>query len=137
MRRAFVNCRLFDGEREHAGCAVIVEDGNVVDLVDDKDAASLADERVDLDGLQLVPGFVDLQVNGGGGVLLNNTPDLDTVHRMSAGHRRAFTSRARTLTRCAAACTMRRRCGDSTGRRSSCCVRWRRATRSSRSHPNA
>ena len=36
-----------------------------------------AGERVALGGGVLAPGFIDLQVNGGGGVLLNDRPDVD------------------------------------------------------------
>ena len=87
MRKAIVNCRLFDGEQEHVGLAVIVEDGQIVDIVDEKVAESLADEAVDCDGLQLVPGFIDLQVNGGGGVLFNDAPTVDTLRTIVAAHR--------------------------------------------------
>ena len=51
-------------------------------------------ERVDADGGMLVPGFVDLQVNGGGGVMLNDRPrcrhdphDLRARTRRSARRR--------------------------------------------------
>jgi len=37
---------------------------------------------VDLKGAHLVPGFVDLQVNGGGDVLLNDSPDAATMARL-------------------------------------------------------
>ena len=39
------------------------------------------------------PGFVDLQVNGGGGALLNNTPDAEGVRTIVAAHRRSGTTR--------------------------------------------
>jgi N-acetylglucosamine-6-phosphate deacetylase len=87
MRRAFVNCRLFDGEREHPGRAPIVEGGRVIELADEGSAASLADELVDLEGLHLVPGFIDLQVNGGGGMLFNDAPTVDTLRTIVAAHR--------------------------------------------------
>ncbi|WP_170582628.1 N-acetylglucosamine-6-phosphate deacetylase [Ruegeria arenilitoris] len=41
-----------------------------------------------LDGGLLVPGFIDLQVNGGGGAMLNNAPDLETLRTMSVAHAR-------------------------------------------------
>lgn len=34
----------------------------------------------------LVPGFIDVQVNGGGGVLLNHQPDVAALKRMSQAH---------------------------------------------------
>ena len=87
MRKAIVNCRLFDGEREHTGRAVIIEGGQVLDLVTDDRAASRADESIDLDGLRLVPGFIDLQVNGGGGVQFNDAPTVDTIRTIGRAHR--------------------------------------------------
>jgi len=43
---------------------------------------------IDLAGGFLVPGFVDLQVNGGGGVMLNDGQDVDTLQRMAQAHAR-------------------------------------------------
>jgi N-acetylglucosamine-6-phosphate deacetylase len=37
-------------------------------------APSAGDEVIDLAGGWLLPGFIDTQVNGGGGVLFNDTP---------------------------------------------------------------
>ncbi|MEX0317490.1 MAG: N-acetylglucosamine-6-phosphate deacetylase [Ruegeria sp.] len=46
-----------------------------------------ADTRIThLDGGMLAPGFVDLQVNGGGGVMFNNAPELSTLRRMAEAH---------------------------------------------------
>ncbi|MHA6325943.1 N-acetylglucosamine-6-phosphate deacetylase [Roseivivax sp. CAU 1753] len=42
---------------------------------------------VDLDGDILAPGFVDLQVNGGGGVNLNDDPSIETLKRIASAHR--------------------------------------------------
>jgi N-acetylglucosamine-6-phosphate deacetylase len=39
-----------------------------------------------LDGGLVVPGFVDLQVNGGGGVLFNNAPTLESIRTICAAH---------------------------------------------------
>lgn len=41
-----------------------------------------------LDGGLLTPGFVDLQVNGGGGVMLNNAPEVATLRTMAQAHAR-------------------------------------------------
>ncbi|MCI4592652.1 N-acetylglucosamine-6-phosphate deacetylase [Sphingobium sp. BYY-5] len=43
-------------------------------------------EALDLDGGWIVPGFIDTQVNGGGGVLFNDQPDVDTIARIGAAH---------------------------------------------------
>ena len=43
-------------------------------------------ERHALDGGMLVPGFIDLQVNGGGGVLFNNAPTVESIRTICAAH---------------------------------------------------
>lgn len=48
--------------------------------------------RQHLDGGILVPGFIDVQVNGGGGVLLNDHPDVEGVRAIAAAHRRFGTT---------------------------------------------
>jgi N-acetylglucosamine-6-phosphate deacetylase len=48
--------------------------------------------RHDLGGGILTPGFIDLQVNGGGGVLFNDRPDIDTLRVIAKAHRRFGTT---------------------------------------------
>jgi N-acetylglucosamine-6-phosphate deacetylase len=43
-------------------------------------------------GVTLAPGFIDLQVNGGGDALLNDDPSVETVARIAAAHRRFGTT---------------------------------------------
>ena len=48
-----------------------------------------ASARVEnLDGQLLVPGFIDTQVNGGGGMLFNDAPDSESIRAIGAAHRR-------------------------------------------------
>jgi N-acetylglucosamine-6-phosphate deacetylase len=49
-------------------------------------------ERVDLGGKILLPGFIDTQVNGGGGVLFNDSPTVDAIATIGAAHRRFGTT---------------------------------------------
>lgn len=72
---------VFDGGALHPGLAVRVEAGRVVAV----GAPPPGAER--LAGV-LVPGYLDLQVNGGGGVLLNNDPSVAGMLAMAAAHRR-------------------------------------------------
>ena len=44
--------------------------------------------EVDLGGGILAPGFIDVQVNGGGGALMNDDPSADVVARIAESHRK-------------------------------------------------
>ena len=86
MRNALVNGRIATGGRLLEGHAVLIEDGRITAILPDGDLR-IRDARMhDLDGLLLLPGFIDTQVNGGGGVLFNDAPALDTIRRMAAAH---------------------------------------------------
>lgn len=50
------------------------------------DAGEPAD-MIDLEGGYLLPGFIDTQVNGGGGVLFNDAPAVETIAAIGAAHR--------------------------------------------------
>jgi N-acetylglucosamine-6-phosphate deacetylase len=77
--------QLFDG-RLHEGMALCVEAGRVSDLRLAQDLPSGA-KRQQVAGL-VTPGFLDLQVNGGGDALLNADPTASAMRRMAAAHRR-------------------------------------------------
>jgi len=83
---ALAGARVFDGEttREHA--AVLVRDRTVLAIVPEREVPSQADLR-DLGGGLLVPGFIDLQVNGGAGVMLNDGPSPAAMATIAAAHR--------------------------------------------------
>ncbi|WP_313192784.1 N-acetylglucosamine-6-phosphate deacetylase [Shinella zoogloeoides] len=88
---AITGARIFDGDLWHDGSALLIEDGKVVAIAALRDVP--ADARiVPMDGLSLVPGFIDLQVNGGGGVLLNEQPDVEGIRTMCAAHARFGTT---------------------------------------------
>jgi N-acetylglucosamine-6-phosphate deacetylase len=77
---------IFDGEAEHSECAVKIEGGRVAAIVSQSDIPVGAAVRRFGDGM-IAPGFVDLQVNGGGGVMLNDDPSADTITQICAAHR--------------------------------------------------
>ncbi len=75
-----------DGVR--SDCTVLL-DGPRIEAVCAPDDPRCRDARVeDLGGQLLVPGFVDAQVNGGGGLLFNDAPTAATVRAIGAAHRR-------------------------------------------------
>ena len=49
-------------------------------------------ETIDLAGGWVLPGFIDTQVNGGGGVLFNDTPTVDGIAAIGAAHARFGTT---------------------------------------------
>lgn len=74
---AFSAKRIFDGEAWHEDSALIVR-GDVVEAIVPRSGIPAGAKNVDA-GDMLVPGFVDLQVNGGGGVMLNDQPDVEGI----------------------------------------------------------
>jgi N-acetylglucosamine-6-phosphate deacetylase len=82
---------IFDGDRLRHGHALRLEDGVVV-AFDLEERVPPGGREIDLDGDILSPGYVDLQVNGGDGVMFNDAPSLATLERMAAAHRRLGTA---------------------------------------------
>lgn len=85
-RRRLTGCDLFDGESMIAGADVLLDGATIAEVGAETGHADV-DETIDLSGLTLAPGFVDLQVNGGGGVLFNDAPTVETLHKIAAAHR--------------------------------------------------
>jgi N-acetylglucosamine-6-phosphate deacetylase len=92
-RRLLLGARVLteDGLRDDAH--LLIEDGLVLDIVDPRAAAREAAEPHRLpEGTILAPGFIDVQVNGGGGVLFNETPTVAGAIAIAAAHRRYGTT---------------------------------------------
>jgi N-acetylglucosamine-6-phosphate deacetylase len=84
--RTFVGARLFDGEGFREDCALVTEGETIRALV--PYAERPTGEIVDLGGGLIAPGFVDWQVNGGGGHLFNDAPTPETIRAIVEAHRR-------------------------------------------------
>ena len=92
MSQAFVNARILAGDRFLDEHAVLVDGDRIVDVVPTADPRVRDADVHDLHGASLVPGYIDCQVNGGGGVLFNDAPSVDTIRRIGAAHARYGTT---------------------------------------------
>lgn len=88
---AITGARIFDGDLWHEHSALLISDGRIAAIASYRDVPAEA-RILPMDGLSLVPGFVDLQVNGGGGVLLNERPDVEGIRTICAAHARFGTT---------------------------------------------
>ena len=87
MKKVLHNGQVFDGEELHTGVVVVVEHDRVTGLVSEADIPRDANVKWDLEGHLLAPGLIDIQVNGGGGLMFNDTPTVETIRHMGAAHR--------------------------------------------------
>lgn len=89
-RLIFKNGHLFDGARFFTAHQLIVEDGAVVGMV--PLTRTVQGEVIDLGGGTLAPGLIDLQVNGGGGIMLDGTATIESFATIAAAHARLGTT---------------------------------------------
>jgi N-acetylglucosamine-6-phosphate deacetylase len=92
MRTALLNGRILIGEKLVSGVAVLISGGRIEALVAPSDARCRYAAAVDLAGQMLLPGFIDVQVNGGGGALFNDEPSAATIRTIGEAHRRFGTT---------------------------------------------
>ena len=88
MATALTNARVVLRDEICSDLCVVIEGGRITGIGD----APTDCEQVDLGGQLLLPGFIDVQVNGGGGRLFNDDPSVETIAVMAAAHRRFGTT---------------------------------------------
>ncbi|SNS14702.1 N-acetylglucosamine-6-phosphate deacetylase [Antarctobacter heliothermus] len=82
-RIVYCGAQVFDGVTLHKDAVLVVEDGAVA-ILPIQEAPS--DTAVVLEGGVLTPGFVDLQANGGGGVMFNDETSVEGLRVIAAAH---------------------------------------------------
>ena len=85
MTIALTGARIFDGTHMLEGRAVVIENGRIRAVPAEKDLGAGIERRA-VEGL-LAPGFIDVQVNGGGGVLFNDVRSVDGIRTIAQAHR--------------------------------------------------
>ena len=85
MAFALAGARVFDGAQLRDGHAVVIDGPQIRAVVRDTEVP--ADVPIHMVEGLLAPGFIDIQVNGGGGVLLNDAPTVAGIRTIAAAHR--------------------------------------------------
>jgi N-acetylglucosamine-6-phosphate deacetylase len=91
MLLAFRNGRILTEAGIENGRTLLVRDGRIEAIVNAREVAG-ADRIIDLEGKLLAPGFIDTQVNGGGGVLFNDDPSVESIAAIGRAHRKFGTT---------------------------------------------
>ena len=85
MKQALLGSQIFCGERFYDHHALLIDDKSIVNIVDKNDIPDNFN-KIELDEGILAPGFIDLQVNGGGGTLFNNSPNQESLNNIIRAH---------------------------------------------------
>jgi N-acetylglucosamine-6-phosphate deacetylase len=92
MKTALLNGRIFTGDEWIEDQALIIEDKRILGFCAVNELPENLHQRIDLQGQRLLPGLVDTQVNGGGGVMFNDVPSVETLIQISQAHRKFGTT---------------------------------------------
>jgi N-acetylglucosamine-6-phosphate deacetylase len=92
MRTALTHGRVVTPDGLRSDCTVLLNETRIEALVAADDPRCREARIEDLGGQLLVPGFIDTQVNGGGGVLFNDGTDSDSIRAIGEAHRRFGTT---------------------------------------------
>ena len=91
MAFALTGATVFDGTSLQDGMSVVVEGRVIIDVL----PTSQLPRKIEIQNLKgglLSAGFIDVQVNGGGGALMNDHPTIETVKRIAESHRKFGTT---------------------------------------------
>jgi len=88
---ALTNCTIYTTQAVLTDHAVIIENDLIKNIVATSDLNSDI-EKIDLNGANLSPGFIDLQLNGCGGVMLNGAETQETLEIMQAANLKSGTT---------------------------------------------
>jgi N-acetylglucosamine-6-phosphate deacetylase len=91
MAQALINGRMFIDGICHER-ALLIENDRILDVTLNTDPRLRHAKAHDLKGALILPGFIDIQVNGGGGVLFNDNPTIEGIRAIGAAHCRFGTT---------------------------------------------
>jgi N-acetylglucosamine-6-phosphate deacetylase len=91
-RHAIAADTVFDGTALHGDCAVVIDGADIAALVPRRELPAALPCRDLPPGSWLAPGFIDVQVNGGGNILFNDSPTPEGIAAIAAAHRQFGTT---------------------------------------------
>ncbi len=82
--KAIINGELFIGNKFYTGKVLIMDGERIVDIIPQEELITTYGniETIDAENAYVTPGFIDLQLNGCGGVLFNDDISLETLDTM-------------------------------------------------------
>jgi len=81
MTIALINAALFTGTERFDNKALLIKDGLISSIVSNSEVPE-GFETIDLKGLNVAPGLIDLQIYGSGGKLFGAIPDVEALEQM-------------------------------------------------------
>ena len=91
-RHALIADIVFDGTALRRDAAVVLDGPKIAAVLPASELPAAIPRRTLPDGAWLAPGFIDVQVNGGGDVLFNDNPTAEGIRTIAAAHRRFGTT---------------------------------------------
>lgn len=91
MIKAYVGARIFDGAVLHHGHALTVHANGAFGVLPCEQLPHGCPQTA-LEGGIIAPALIDLQVNGGGGVMFNDDQSVDALHTIAQAHRKTGTA---------------------------------------------
>ena len=91
-QHALAATSVFDGLLVHRNAAVVIDGARILAVVPRSELEATMPVRTMPDGVWLAPGFIDVQVNGGGDVLFNGAPTAEGIRAIAAAHRKFGTT---------------------------------------------
>jgi len=85
MKQAILGAKIFSDNKLFDHKALLIDGEKIIDIVNEN-AVQDSFKIQKLNGGILSPGFIDLQVNGGGGKLFNNSPDKESLAEIIKAH---------------------------------------------------
>ncbi len=92
ITHAIVASTLFDGVNLRKDMAALIRGGQIAAICGREEVPSSMMVQELPETVWLVPGFVDIQVNGGGDLLLNDAPTSEAIQTIARAHRRFGTT---------------------------------------------